>query len=138
MCHYRATRIQNFFLSANHGGRQYFSAYHGPFTLKSISPALKWAMCVLDQQKNYLTNHISQQYWIFLRKLYPIPLGISSNPSEILISSFLLSTPVILQLCIFKTKEINLHRIFVAFQEFYENVLQDVFYKTTKDNVQFF
>ena len=28
------------FLSANHGGRQYFSVFHGLPTLKSISPAL--------------------------------------------------------------------------------------------------
>ena len=38
--HSRASRIRNFFLSANHGGRQYFSVFHGPPTLKSISPAL--------------------------------------------------------------------------------------------------
>ena len=36
----RASRIQKFFLWANHGGRQYFSVFHGPSTLKSISSAL--------------------------------------------------------------------------------------------------
>ena len=35
----RASRIQKFFWSANHGGRQYLSVFHGPSTLKSISPA---------------------------------------------------------------------------------------------------
>ena len=35
--HCRVSRIQNFFLSANHGDRQYFSVFHGPSTLKSIS-----------------------------------------------------------------------------------------------------
>ena len=38
----RAFRIRKFFLSANHGGRQYFSVFHGPPTLKSISPALSY------------------------------------------------------------------------------------------------
>ena len=38
--HSRASRIQNFFLSPNHGGRLYLSVFHGPSTLKSISPAL--------------------------------------------------------------------------------------------------
>ena len=38
--HSRVSRIQNFFLSANHGGRQYFSLFHGPTTLKPISLAL--------------------------------------------------------------------------------------------------
>ena len=32
--------IQKFFLSANHGGRHYFSVFHGPSTLKSILQAL--------------------------------------------------------------------------------------------------
>ena len=36
----RVSRIQNFFWSANHGGRQYLSMFHGPSALKSISPAL--------------------------------------------------------------------------------------------------
>ena len=39
--HSRTSRIQKFFLSANHGGRQYFSAFHGPSTMKSSSPALE-------------------------------------------------------------------------------------------------
>ena len=38
--HSGASRIRKFFLSANHGGRQYFSVFHGSSTLKSISPAL--------------------------------------------------------------------------------------------------
>ena len=40
LSHSRASRIQKCFLSANHGGRQYFSVFHGPSTLKSISAAL--------------------------------------------------------------------------------------------------
>ena len=40
--HSRAFRIRKFFLSANHGGRQYFSVFHGPPTLKSISPVLSY------------------------------------------------------------------------------------------------
>ena len=36
----RASRTQRFFLSAKHSGRQYFSVFHGPSTLKSISPTL--------------------------------------------------------------------------------------------------
>ena len=40
----RASRTQTFFLSANCGGRQFFSVFHGPSTLKFISPALcTWA-----------------------------------------------------------------------------------------------
>ena len=38
--HSGAPRIQSFFLSANHDGRQYFPLFLGPSTLKSISPAL--------------------------------------------------------------------------------------------------
>ena len=38
--HSRASIIQNFFMLANNGGRQYFSVLHGPSTLKSILPAL--------------------------------------------------------------------------------------------------
>ena len=38
--HSRVSRIQKIFLSVNHGGRQYFSVFHGPYTLKSIMPAL--------------------------------------------------------------------------------------------------
>ena len=41
----RASRIQKFFLSANHGGQQYFSVFHGPPTLKSILPALILKIC---------------------------------------------------------------------------------------------
>ena len=37
--HSRASRIQNFSLSANYGGRQYFSMFHDPSIFKSISPA---------------------------------------------------------------------------------------------------
>ena len=37
--HSRASRIRKFLLSANHGGRQYFPVFHGPPTLKFISPA---------------------------------------------------------------------------------------------------
>ena len=40
LSHSRVSRIQKKFLSANHGGRQYFSVFHGPSSLKSISPAL--------------------------------------------------------------------------------------------------
>ena len=36
----RAFRIQKFLLSTIHGGRQYFPVFHGPSTLKSVSPAL--------------------------------------------------------------------------------------------------
>ena len=35
--HSRASRIQKFFWSANHGGRQYLSVFHSPSTLKSKS-----------------------------------------------------------------------------------------------------
>ena len=38
--HSTASRIQKFFLSANHGGQQNFSVFHGPSTLNYISPAL--------------------------------------------------------------------------------------------------
>ena len=36
----RACRIQKFLFSASHGGRLYFPVFHGPSTLKSISPVL--------------------------------------------------------------------------------------------------
>ena len=35
--------FKKFFLLVNHGGRQYFSVFHGPSTLKTISPALIYA-----------------------------------------------------------------------------------------------
>ena len=35
--HSRASSIQKFFSSANHGGSQYFSVFHSSSTLKSIS-----------------------------------------------------------------------------------------------------
>ena len=38
--HCRASRIQKFFLAANHGDQKYFLVLHVPPTLKSISPAL--------------------------------------------------------------------------------------------------
>ena len=38
--HSRAFRIQKCFLSAKHASRHYFPVFHGPSTLKSISPAL--------------------------------------------------------------------------------------------------
>ena len=38
--HSRGSSIQNFFLLANHDDRQYCLVFHGPSTLKSISPAL--------------------------------------------------------------------------------------------------
>ena len=34
--HSRAPRIRTFFLSPNHGGRQYFPVFLGPFTFKSF------------------------------------------------------------------------------------------------------
>ena len=45
--HSRASRIQKFFLSANHGNRQCFTVFHGPSTLKSIPPALFKTLLVL-------------------------------------------------------------------------------------------
>ena len=47
--HSRAPRIQKFFLSADHGGREYFSLFLGPSTLKSILPALffKFSQCTV-------------------------------------------------------------------------------------------
>ena len=36
----RASRTQKFFCWANRGGQQYLSVFHGPSTLKSISPVL--------------------------------------------------------------------------------------------------
>ena len=38
--HSRVSRIQRFFLSTNHGSRQYFSVFYSPSLLKFISPAL--------------------------------------------------------------------------------------------------
>ena len=44
LSHSRTSRIQKFFFLVNHGGRQYFSVFHGPRTLRSISPALE--LCI--------------------------------------------------------------------------------------------
>ena len=38
--HFGTSGVQKFFLSPNDGGHQYFSVFHGLFTLKSMSPAL--------------------------------------------------------------------------------------------------
>ena len=48
--HSRMPRIQKIFLSANHGGRQYFSVFHGPCTSKAISPALFFGYFVCTVQ----------------------------------------------------------------------------------------
>ena len=39
----RWSRIHQYFFTDNHGGQQYFPVFHGPTTLKSISPALLFA-----------------------------------------------------------------------------------------------
>ena len=44
--HSRVFRIQKIFLSASHGGPQYFSVFRAPSTLKSISPALYVQTCI--------------------------------------------------------------------------------------------
>ena len=59
--HSRASRIQKFFWSANHGGRQYLSVFHGPSTFKSISPALCFKLAVFFEmvklkQKNLIQS----------------------------------------------------------------------------------
>ena len=41
---FRVSRIRKFFLSANHGSRQYFSVFHGRPTLKSILPVLDFSL----------------------------------------------------------------------------------------------
>ena len=51
--HSRVSRIQKFFWSANHGGRQYLSVFHGPSTLKSILLALI----------NWWLNHFFKSIW---------------------------------------------------------------------------
>ena len=45
--YFTACRIQKLFLSVNHGGQQYFSVFHGPFTLKSILLALFHQQAIL-------------------------------------------------------------------------------------------
>ena len=45
--HSRASRIRKSFLSVNHGGQHYFPVFHGPPTLKSISPALTSLLLLL-------------------------------------------------------------------------------------------
>ena len=67
--HSRASRIQKFFLTANHGGRYYFSVFHGPSTLRSISPALLSIYKYLHekffpqkQKVNAVFNHIFEHY----------------------------------------------------------------------------
>ena len=49
----RVSRIQKIFLSATHGSQQYFSVFHGPSTLKSISPALLLLSIVHDIYANF-------------------------------------------------------------------------------------
>ena len=61
--HSRASRIQKFFLSINHSGRQFFSVFYGPSTLKSISPTLQlniceWLLMKLEIFKDRLTQFI--------------------------------------------------------------------------------
>ena len=51
--HSRTSRIQKVFLSASHGGRQYFSVSHGPSTWKSISSSLK---CHQIKNQNFQTD----------------------------------------------------------------------------------
>ena len=45
--HSRASRIRKSFLSVNHGGQHYFPVFHGPPTLKSISPTLTSLLLLL-------------------------------------------------------------------------------------------
>ena len=57
--HSRASRIQKFFWSAKHGGRQYLSVFHGPSALKSILPVLLIGNNTNRIRKLYLTSAIS-------------------------------------------------------------------------------
>ena len=70
--HCRASRIQKFFLSANHGNRQCFTVFHGPSTLKSIPTALFKTLLVLilifQPQSHLNFHHICRTlkfYWTF-------------------------------------------------------------------------
>lgn len=71
LSHYRASRIQRLFLSASHGGQEYFLVLHSPSTIKSISPAparhytygksssinqLKWLYRDVKQYENNLIS----------------------------------------------------------------------------------
>ena len=53
--HSRVSRIQRLSLSCNHGGRQYFSVFHDPSTLKSISPAL---YCISGKVLNLMCSYL--------------------------------------------------------------------------------
>ena len=59
LSHSRASRTQKFFLSANHGGRQYFSVFRGSCTVKSISPAL-FKGCLPQTLLGSLLNTLSK------------------------------------------------------------------------------
>ena len=57
--HSRASRIQKFFFSPNHGGRQYLPVFKGPSSLKSILPGLWFAKFVLVKAYSYTNQHLS-------------------------------------------------------------------------------
>ena len=57
--HSRASRIQKFFFSPNHGGRQYLPVFKGPSSLKSILPGLWFAKFVLVKACSYTNQHLS-------------------------------------------------------------------------------
>ena len=62
--HSRASRIRKFFLSANHGSRQYFPVLYGPPTLKSISAALKSLSNVFFLFIPFTRDKVIDKTWI--------------------------------------------------------------------------
>ena len=82
--HSRASRIQRFFWSPSHGGRQYFSVFHGPSILKFISSALcqlvvtvKILFSLLSSSAVFLIILIFWSYFLFLKN-YEIDIKIHS------------------------------------------------------------
>ena len=55
--HSRVSQIQKCSFLSNHGGRQYFSVFHGPSTLESISSALEQKGNCLEQREQVEIYH---------------------------------------------------------------------------------
>ena len=66
--HCKASRIQKFSLSANHGGQQYFSVFHGPSTLKCISPALIIRQFYCLKASDNAVLHMGARLWMVRRE----------------------------------------------------------------------
>ena len=68
--HFRASRIRKFFFSANHGGRQYFSVFHGQFEIHFAGPVIvKIKQVAIKHAALHYYTQIYTNFKAFFQKL---------------------------------------------------------------------